>query len=59
MTTKITVYAAHAVHVEVRGEQVSSLELLEAGSKPRDYIIWGEQVLTVKEVPNATPPVAA
>jgi hypothetical protein len=59
MTTKVTVYTAHAVHVEVRGEKVSSVERLEARSTPRDYIIWGEQVLTVKEVPNVASPVAA
>lgn len=53
MTTKITVHPAHAVHIQVRGEQETISDILEAGSNPRDYLIWGEKVLTVTEVPNA------
>jgi hypothetical protein len=44
---------AHAVHVEIRGEQETISDILEAGSPERVYVIWGNKVLTVSEVPNA------
>jgi len=53
MTTKITVDPVHAVHVEVRGEQETISHILEAGSQPRDFFIWGAKVLTATELPNA------
>ncbi len=53
MTTKITIDPTHAVHVEVRGEQETISDILEAGSMPREYFIWGAKVLTVTELPNA------
>jgi hypothetical protein len=53
MTTTITVNPVHAVHIEVRGEQETISDILEAGSAPREYVIWGDKVLSVSELPNA------
>jgi hypothetical protein len=53
MTTTITVNPVHAVHIEVRGEQETISDILEAGSSPRQYVIWGDKVLTASELPDA------
>jgi hypothetical protein len=53
MTTKITVDPVHAVRVEVLGEGETIWDILEAGSPPREYTIWGKKVLTASELPNA------
>lgn len=55
MTTTITVDPTHAVHVEIRGEQETISDILEAGSAPRTYTIWGAKVMTVAELANAPP----
>lgn len=55
MTTKVTVDPnAHAVKVVITDGKNSTADVLPAGSRPKDYIVHGDQVLTVSEAIQET-----